>query len=271
MNKGVLIGQGRTADVYAWGEDRVLKLYQDWMPVPAIEHEFKTTRAAYTAGLSVPAADELVEMDGRCGIVLERLQGRSMLKELQDKLWTFPEVARQLAELHFKMHKNVAPPGLRLQREQIESGIRMAASLPDATRDSARRRLAELPDGEVLCHGDFHPDNVILTSRGPVIIDWMTGTRGHPLADVARTRLLILLGGLPPGTPWLMGRVINVLRVLLHRSYLARYLELSRARRKQVEAWQLPLLAARIFEVEVYPQERDQILAAIQPLLAADR
>jgi Ser/Thr protein kinase RdoA (MazF antagonist) len=101
-------------------------------------------------------------------------------------------VARQLAELHFKMHNIVAPPGLRLQREQIESGIRMDANLPDATKDRVRRYLAELPDGEVLCHGDFHPDNVLLTARGPVIIDWMTGTRGYPLADVACTRLLIL-------------------------------------------------------------------------------
>lgn len=48
---------------------------------------------------------------------------------------------------------------------------------------------------------DFHPDNVLLAARGPVIIDWPDATRGQPLADVARTSLLLRLGGLPPGWP----------------------------------------------------------------------
>ena len=48
-------------------------------------------------------------------------------------------------------------------------------------------RLAGLPDGDQLCHGDFRPDNLVLTASGPVVLDWMTATRGVPVADVVRT------------------------------------------------------------------------------------
>lgn len=60
--------------------------------------------------------------------------------------------------------------------------------------------LGEMPDDERLCHGNFHPDNVLMTLQGPVIIGWMDATRGSPLVDIARTSLLLSMGDLPPGT-----------------------------------------------------------------------
>jgi len=32
MDKGELIAEGRTAEVYAWREGQVLKLYRSWWP-----------------------------------------------------------------------------------------------------------------------------------------------------------------------------------------------------------------------------------------------
>src|ERR1044071_5794670 len=42
-----------------------------------------------------------------------------------------------------------------------------------------------------LCHGDMHPSNVILAPDGPMIVDWFDASRGEPVADVARTCLLL--------------------------------------------------------------------------------
>ncbi|MFD1910018.1 phosphotransferase family protein [Paenibacillus rhizoplanae] len=56
-------------------------------------------------------------------------------------------------------------------------------------------RLAELPDGEKLCHGDFHPDNILMDDK-LWVIDWMTGVRGNPAADVARSVIMFSIGGL---------------------------------------------------------------------------
>lgn len=52
-----------------------------------------------------------------------------------------------------------------------------------------------------MCHGDYHPGNIILSPRGPVVIGWITACHGNAVADVARTVLLFRIGALPEGTP----------------------------------------------------------------------
>jgi len=46
-----------------------------------------------------------------------------------------------------------------------------------------RAALRELPDGEALCHGDFHPRNVIVDGDELTIIDWVDASSGPPAAD----------------------------------------------------------------------------------------
>jgi aminoglycoside phosphotransferase (APT) family kinase protein len=41
---------------------------------------------------------------------------------------------------------------------------------------------------------DFHPLNVMLSSNGPVVVDWTRASRGDPLVDVAATWVLLASG-----------------------------------------------------------------------------
>jgi len=268
MEKGALIGAGRTADVYTWGEAHVLKLYQEWMPAIPIEREFAITRLAREAGLPVPAAEEMLQVDGRLGIVFERIAGMSLLKILEARPWKLIFVARLLAEYHARMHACSLPPEAPSQREQIEQGIAWAKDLSEMEKQSILTVLAHLPDGNGICHGDFHTDNIIITEHGPVIIDWLTGRRGNPLADVARTVLIIQSGGLPPRVSFAMRWLINASRAWLVSIYFDRYRQIQPASQAEMESWQLPLLAARLFEVENYPAEKHLLLKRIRAKLA---
>ena len=51
--------------------------------------------------------------------------------------------------------------------------------------------IADMPDGDRLCHGDFHPMNILGEASQPVIIDWLDARRGDPAADVCRSYLLM--------------------------------------------------------------------------------
>ncbi|WP_017241230.1 phosphotransferase [Streptomyces sp. SS] len=51
-------------------------------------------------------------------------------------------------------------------------------------------RLHALP-GTPLVHLDLHPGNVVLTTRGPVVIDWQTAEEGPPGLDRAMSALIL--------------------------------------------------------------------------------
>jgi aminoglycoside phosphotransferase (APT) family kinase protein len=96
-----------------------------------------------------------------------------------------------------------------------------------------------------VCHGDFHPANVVLTPRGPVVIDWDTATRGHPVGDIACTSRLLRIARLPPWAPRSTHLLLMCTRGLLHACYLNHSLVLHGATRGQVRAWEVPIRAAR--------------------------
>jgi aminoglycoside phosphotransferase (APT) family kinase protein len=214
------------------------------------------TRAVHAAGLLAPAAYEVVEVGGRCGIVFERIEGVSLLDYTQARPWALFGVIRQFAELHARIHRCPAPAGLRSLRERIAAGIE-ASDSPEAVKRTARQRLAALPDGTALCHGDSHPGNVLVTRRGPVVIDWDSASCGDPLGDVACTSRLMRTAHLPPWSPWYMHVMLKCLRPAMHRCYLRRYFRLHAGTRRQVEMWQEPIaVGARSWRVPTPPAEK---------------
>ena len=240
LDGAALIGVGRTAEVFAGGEGRALKLFRAWHSETSAEEEHRNAAAAAEAGLPAPRVYGLERVDGRLGLVLERIEGPSLLQLLTARPWRALAVARQLAEVQGSLHARRLP-GLRPLRESLRWGI-AGAKLPDPLRAQAEAALARMPDGDAVCHGDFHPDNVVLTARGPVVLDWAQLSAGHPLADVVHTSLMLRISSPVTGT---LGLAVNAGRRLLHAVYLRRCLELAGSHRADLAPFLLPVAAAR--------------------------
>lgn len=260
IQKGPLLATGRTAEIFAWGEDQALKLLYDRRP-KAVEHEARVAQFAYNSGAPTPRCYGVVEVEGQPGILYERVRGRSMLSAISAQPWRLWTFAYTLAELHAAIHCCSAPPEVRAVRPAVAQGIAQAKALPAALKETAQQALARLPDGDRLCHGDFHPGNVMLTAQGPVIIDWVDMARGDPLADVAQTGILLQCGGLPADLSAPKRLLVSLSRRLFYASYLRHYTQLTGAPWQAIHAWQLPLAAARL-NTEI-PEERAQLLAVI--------
>lgn len=243
LDRAELIGQGFCADVYAWGEGRVLKLFHGPAAPERAAREFAATQAVHAAGLPVPVAYEVTEVGGRAGIVFERIRGVSLFDHTQARPWKLFAVIRRTAELHADIHRHAAPAGLPSLRDLIAARVEQSDA-PQADKQAARDRLASLPDGPALCHGDFHPGNVLLGPRGPVVIDWSSAGRGHPLGDVASTSHLMRTAALPPWSAWYAHLMLRCLRPVMHRSYLKWYFRSRAGLRQEVEDWQVPLAVA---------------------------
>jgi Ser/Thr protein kinase RdoA (MazF antagonist) len=262
MPRGRLIGEGRTAEVFDWGEGQVLKLYRDWCPRDWPAHEETLGRALTKAGVAAPAALETVEVEGRVGIVFERVAGRSLREQITSAPWRTGWAGRRLARLHRHLHlQRVLGAALPQLRERIAGTVERARAVLGADADRALSILAGLPDGEAVCHFDFHPDNVLGEGDAIRIIDWSNAALGNPAADVARTLVMIRSPYFPPDVPRAVRPVVRSLKRWLARAYEAEYLSCSGMMRAEVEAWLVPIAAARIWE-EV-PGEREWLLGII--------
>lgn len=258
------IAEGRTAEIFLWNDRHILKLYRDWCPPDWVDYEARIARAVYDAGVPSPAAGEIVEVDGRRGLIYERLEGISMLQEINTRPWLLLKQARSLAELHVKVHQQ-SISGLPLYKDRLRYDIRNTPHLEEDLRSKALTRLESLPAGTNLCHGDYHPGNVLITKNGPVVIDWMTASAGSPWTDVARTSLLLSIGA--KGAGKLVSPVVRMMVRLYHRMYLNHYRLLTPTTTgNELQHWS-PLIAAARLSEDIIP-EREALIRIVKEGLA---
>ncbi|MGM1048093.1 MAG: aminoglycoside phosphotransferase family protein [Bacillota bacterium] len=245
-----LIGQGRTADIFEHQDGKVLKLYKQEFPLDAINQEFAVSKFVYSLGIKTPRPFEIIQVNSRTGVIFERVFGISLLKVMTMKPWSIDKYSKKLAKLHFEIHRHQTHDGTELLRHQkgvLIHNINQAPFLSEHEKEEIVDFLQELSSDNKLCHGDFHPDNV-LVDEDNLIIDWMTGTIGNPAGDVARTVILLSLGTMPEGTPKIVTRLISILRNRIKSVYVKQYLKLSRLDFLEIDRWILPVAAARLTE-----------------------
>jgi Ser/Thr protein kinase RdoA (MazF antagonist) len=73
------VGEGREAELFEWEGDKILRLYRPGIPRARVEFQIRAMRVVRGAGVSVPQVFEMVEVDGRPGIVIERIEARDLL------------------------------------------------------------------------------------------------------------------------------------------------------------------------------------------------
>ncbi|MER3482071.1 MAG: aminoglycoside phosphotransferase [Meiothermus sp.] len=239
------LGQGREAEVFAWGEGHVLKLFWPEFSKADAGWEAGLIQQIWLMGLPSPKVEDVLETDGRWGIVLERVEGIPLTQYIESDLTRMHFAAQMLGVLHRQIHARPAAQ-LPSQRQKLVRSLE-TSPLSEPEKELLLAHLAALPDGTSLCHGDFHPENVLVNERGIQVIDWPNATCGNPVADVARSALLILHSVLPDDLPARDQILQN--RERFFQEYLEHYqqgwgLEVER----QLETWMPIVAAARLRE-----------------------
>jgi tRNA A-37 threonylcarbamoyl transferase component Bud32 len=265
-----LIGQGGEAQVFECPDGRVLKLLRASRPRAGLAFEIAALEAARSAGVSVPQVYEEVVIDGRTGLMMERLDGTDLLTIIGRKPWLVFRSGRLTGEIHARINAGRAPESLPAVKEVMTRGLARLASSEPTLAEWVGRILARLPDGDALCHGDFHPGQLMLSGHRCVALDWSGAKRGDPLFDYARTRVVLSIGEPPPGTQLTLKLLAKIGRRVLISSYVRSYERHATepVDRARVRDWEIVNLAARVND-EV-PDERPRLLRRLQKELARD-
>jgi aminoglycoside phosphotransferase (APT) family kinase protein len=240
----VRIARGNTSDVWTWSERTVVKVLRAGIPDHWAMLEAETVAQVHAAGLPVPETEGVIEFDGRPGIVLERIDGMAMWERMRTDPRSVPDLIIQLVDLQSEVQANDVP-GLASMDSRLRTKISDARQLPHEDRRAAQELLDRLPVGKALCHGDFHPANIILTERGPVILDWFDAATGHVMADYVRSSLLMR----PPfdRSSWLAGSTPELLDQI-HSHYITELVRRSSLDASAFGAWEAVTAVARMSE-----------------------
>ncbi len=256
------IAEGREAEMFAWDEGTILRLLRNPEAQQRNEWQAAAIESARSLGVRVPAVHSLTTVNGRPGMVMERIDGPDLLALVARRPWKVLWVARVLGELHTQLHAASASSGLPGLKATLKHRIESCDRLPEQLARFALRALDGLPDGDSLCHGDFHPGNILMAGETPVVIDWTNATQGDPDADVARTLLMFRLGELPPGSPVLMRVLARFVRRVMTSAYLRAYRRQRPLEMAAVRRWEIPVAAARL--ADGIEEETPSLLALLE-------
>jgi aminoglycoside phosphotransferase (APT) family kinase protein len=226
---GRLLAAGNVAEVFEWGS-RVVKLYRSAARKPTAFREAAIHAAVEAMGLPVPAVWGVQQVGDRWGIVFDRINAQSFAERMRGDLSAVPARVETLARLHARIHAHPARQ-LGNLKSRLATNIARAELLDESRKQILLNGLAGMPDGDRLCHGDFHPINVLGEISRPVVIDWPDACSGNPGADVCRSYLLLKLRAEAIAEP-----------------YLDAYCAVNNMQRASILGWLPYVAAARLSE-----------------------
>jgi aminoglycoside phosphotransferase (APT) family kinase protein len=165
---GPLIASGRAADVFDLEDGTVLRRYRGDGRETGVEVDVEARIMRHVAGHGYPVPT--VHSAEGSDIVMDRVDGPTMMQRLEASPWKVLRYARMLADLQRRLAR-------------IEAPAWMLADSVDASRPQS------------VLHLDLHPMNVILSARGPVVIDWTNAAGGPEGFDGALTYVEISTWG----------------------------------------------------------------------------
>ena len=191
MKLGCKIGVGNTAEVYEWGNGRIIKLFNTNYPTAAVEREYMNARSIKNLNFWKAREHGIVTYGDRTGIVYDRLEGESLVDYLM-RTGDIPKTVVAMTGLHNAiLDQEMFDDNIPYYKKFLNEHIGQNPQLTDEQKEDYHKKVSSLPDDSQLCHGDFHPGNIILTEKGAAVIDFMNICRGPRLYDVARTYFLL--------------------------------------------------------------------------------
>jgi uncharacterized protein (TIGR02172 family) len=188
MNLGKCIGVGNTASIYEWEDGKVLKLFHQGYPGQAVENEYHNAMAIRDMNFAKPKAYEVISYEDRKGIIYDRVDGEPLLDWVM-RNGDLQQCAIYMAELHKAMLHNEIN-NVAYYKDFLKYHM-SNAFLSSDEKDKLLQLIDKLPGGTTLCHGDFHPGNIIISEGCTYVIDFMNICHGNDLYDIARTVYLV--------------------------------------------------------------------------------
>jgi len=187
------IGTGRTAEVYDYMDNKVLKLFYSAFSVKIIEDEYLIAKKISNTTRLVPKVYDIVHIRNRTGIVYEKIEGKMLSDYLSGNIINTRKIIRKFAQTQ-KRISNINVENVPNHTNKLRQRITSSRLLSDSEKETVLKYLSIINNNEI-CHGDYHPENVFVDQNHDFkVIDWANMFVSNKYIDIARTYYLIKSG-----------------------------------------------------------------------------
>jgi len=238
LQKVIAVRTSKT--VYRDGDLAIKVFDEDYSKADVLNEALNQARVEVT-DLPIPKVIEVTKVNGKWAIVTEFIQGKTLWRLMTENPEKVDEYLERFVDIQLEIQSKRVPM-LNTIFEKMHRKITLSG-LDATTRYELHTRLESMPKHKKVCHGDFNPSNIIVsTDDTAYIIDWAHVTQGNASADAARTYLLFRLEGQDE----------------MAEKYLKLFCDRGDTAKQSIQKW-LPIVAASQL-VKEKPEQREFLL-----------
>lgn len=215
-----LLAQGGEAEIYDLRNGKILRVLRKSRDSKGIKNEMEIINMLKRDGFMVPEIYEYLTVEGRPAVIMERICGETMLSHIQKHPLSIKKSAKVLAKLHDELVNAKENLDLYYSKTRAKHLIEISELLDDNQKEFVYSILEEIDEGEAICHGDFHPGNILIQDHKNYIIDWGNAYRGPALSDLAHSYLLMKNTPRIPGIRTIQYNFMKIGGGLLAKTYI---------------------------------------------------
>ncbi|MBR1443748.1 MAG: anti-sigma factor antagonist [Firmicutes bacterium] len=182
-----IIGQGGNGTVYRLDDDKIVKVYRPIISLEQIERERDFAKTALINGVPCVIAYDVVKCGDSFGIVFEMLKSDTLGNAMRNAPEKFDEYIEKYVALAKEMHGAKLKKGTFVNiKDVLHARVpKLAKWCSEEELNFLNSLIDEMPDGDSLIHGDFHPGNIMIQDGELVLIDMPEVTMGAKIWDIA--------------------------------------------------------------------------------------
>lgn len=192
-----MIGHGACGEVYRLDDEQIIKLYYPHISDETIEQEKALAKKAFTLDIPTAISFDIVECDGRKGVIYELIKSKTVTELIRDDLEHMDKYVHLYADTCKKIHsidgsKSDLPKFKTQNREDI-------ARITDITEDEKAllyRFIDLVPEGSTCIHGDLNPNNIMFSNGECCLIDMGEFSTGIKEWDISRILFSLKYGNM---------------------------------------------------------------------------
>ena len=242
MELNKVVGTGAQATVYSSGK-YAIKLFNENYNKTDVFYEALINSIIENTELPVPKTYEVLSIDNQMAIKMDYIKGISLFDCIFNDKDNIEVYFKEMVKLQVEIHSKKVSLPFSL-KDKLKAKIQGNKNLSRDLKEKMLILLNDLPEGNKLCHGDFHGYNILVCEGEYWIIDWIDSTIGCADGDACRTYLLYSLY-FPE----------------LSEMYLMLYCKETGKEKERILAW-LPVLAAARLSENI-GNEEEKLMALI--------